>query len=396
MKTLIALLLLCAAPLFAGEKLPPGPPWKQDLQEAVKLALEGDKPIFAYFTKTYCPHCVPVEENLLPSEKLKPVYDDVIWLHVYNDFKEGEADRAATRTRIRFSVSSWPQLLLIDPYTLEIVGETGREVDGFLKAVEATAIKPPKYAKADELLKTLKEADALAAELETKPTDKAAKQALDSEDVVARFRAAEYFGKEDPSQLMGKAAELLKVKNDLLRYEVCKAISGAGEKATFTDELVTQLEELARDPKDSLNPNVLRINAVQALSACGDKDSLAVIKPFAIEGQANNGLTGTTVDAIGAIARRVESAKAAAAEILLECFIESTGGNTDQKQIDWYAPMAKRIAERAHKYLQELTGTKVDFPKDYNEETRAALKKAFEEPVIEMTEKAAKAEKKKR
>jgi hypothetical protein len=53
MRTLIALLLLCSAPLFAGEKMPEGPPWQQDLQEAVKLALEGDKPIFAYFTKTY-------------------------------------------------------------------------------------------------------------------------------------------------------------------------------------------------------------------------------------------------------------------------------------------------------------------------------------------------------
>jgi hypothetical protein len=52
MRMLIAL-ILCAAPLFAGEKMPEGPPWQQDLQEAVKLALEGDRPIFAYFTKTY-------------------------------------------------------------------------------------------------------------------------------------------------------------------------------------------------------------------------------------------------------------------------------------------------------------------------------------------------------
>jgi hypothetical protein len=47
------LLLLCASPLLAGETKPVGPPWQDDLQTAVKLALEGDKPIFAYFTKTY-------------------------------------------------------------------------------------------------------------------------------------------------------------------------------------------------------------------------------------------------------------------------------------------------------------------------------------------------------
>lgn len=50
---LIVLVALFAAPLMAGEKLPEGPPWKQDLQQAVEEALKGDKPIFVYFTKTY-------------------------------------------------------------------------------------------------------------------------------------------------------------------------------------------------------------------------------------------------------------------------------------------------------------------------------------------------------
>ena len=55
MKTipLMLALLFCAAPCFAGEKLPEGPPWRQDIQTAVQEALEGDKPIFLYFTKTY-------------------------------------------------------------------------------------------------------------------------------------------------------------------------------------------------------------------------------------------------------------------------------------------------------------------------------------------------------
>ncbi|MCB9892903.1 MAG: hypothetical protein H6839_00470 [Planctomycetes bacterium] len=339
---------------------------------------------------------MPVEEQLLPSPKLKPIYDDIVWLHVYNDFKEGDADRAATRIRIRFSVSSWPQLLLVDPYTLEVVGETGRQVDGFLKAVQNTKIKPPKYAKAEELLKKLKEGEELASELETKPSAKAAKKALESEDLVARFRAVEYFGKEDPKELVAKAGELLKVKNDLLRYEVCKAIKNAGEKVTFTDEVVTQLEDLVRDPKDSRNPNVLRSYAIGALALCGDADSLEAIKPHAVEGAANNGTTGTAVDAIGQIGKRVDDAKAPAAQILLDCFIESTGGNEDAKQIEWYAGMARRIAEKAHAHLQELTGKKVDFPKDYNEQTRADLRKAFEESVKEMVEKAEKANKRKK
>ncbi|MCA8945638.1 MAG: hypothetical protein KDB29_05390 [Planctomycetes bacterium] len=333
---------------------------------------------------------------MLPSEKLKPIYDKIVWLHVYNDFEEGDADRAATRIRIRFSVSSWPQLLLVDPYTLEVVGQTGRQVDSFLKAVENVKIERPKYAKNDELLKKLKEGEELASELETKPTAKGAKKALESDDLVARFRAVEYFGKEDPSELVEKAGEFLKVKNDLLRYEVCKAITAAGEKVTFTDEVVRQLEEIVRDPKDSRNPNVLRSYAIAALGACGTAESLEAIKPHAVEGKANNSTTGVAVDAIGEIGKRSKEAGAAAAAILLDCFIESTGGNTEQKQIDWYAGMAKRIAEKAHKHLQELTGKKTDFPKTYNEETRAELRKAFEEEVRDLVEKAEKANKRKK
>jgi len=52
--------------------------------------------------------------------------------------------------------------------------------------------------------------------------------------------------------------------------------------------------------------------------------------------------------------------------------------------------MAARVAEKAHTHLQELTGKKVEFPKQYNEQTRAELKKAFEESVKELTEKAGK------
>ncbi|MCA8911267.1 MAG: HEAT repeat domain-containing protein [Planctomycetes bacterium] len=332
---------------------------------------------------------MPVEEQLLPSPKLKPIYDDIVWLHVYNDFKEGDADRAATRIRIRFSVSSWPQLLLVDPYTLEVVGETGRQVDGFLKAVADVKIQKPKYAKADELMKKLKEAEELAAELETKPNAKLVKKALESDDVVVRYRAAEYLSKEDPDELAKRAPELLKTPNDLLRYAVCQAIAKAGEKVTFTEDLVTALEDIARDPKDSRNPNVMRINAVQALARCGDAGSLEVIKPFA-QGAANNGLTGISVDAIGEIGARSKEAKAPAAQILLECFPESTGGNKDAKSIEWYSKMAGRIAEKAHKHLQDLTGKKPEFPKTYNEETRAELKKAFEEEVAKLVKKAEK------
>ncbi len=47
------LLLLASAALAGSDTPPEGPPWKRDLLEAHKEALESGKPIFLYFTKTY-------------------------------------------------------------------------------------------------------------------------------------------------------------------------------------------------------------------------------------------------------------------------------------------------------------------------------------------------------
>ena len=48
------IMLLLTSVALAGSDTPPeGPPWKRDLLEAHKEALEAGKPIFLYFTKTY-------------------------------------------------------------------------------------------------------------------------------------------------------------------------------------------------------------------------------------------------------------------------------------------------------------------------------------------------------
>ena len=47
-------LLWSGVMVWAGSETPPkGPPWHQNLLEAQKLALDEDKPILFYFTKTY-------------------------------------------------------------------------------------------------------------------------------------------------------------------------------------------------------------------------------------------------------------------------------------------------------------------------------------------------------
>lgn len=53
-RTLVTLSVLSLA-AFAGESEnpPEGPPWRRDLAEARKEALEKGLPLFVYFTKTY-------------------------------------------------------------------------------------------------------------------------------------------------------------------------------------------------------------------------------------------------------------------------------------------------------------------------------------------------------
>ncbi len=50
----LAVLLWPGNSLLAGSETPPeGPPWQRKLEVARRLALEANKPIFVYFTKTY-------------------------------------------------------------------------------------------------------------------------------------------------------------------------------------------------------------------------------------------------------------------------------------------------------------------------------------------------------
>ena len=47
-----ATLVALATTALAGSETPPeGPPWRRDLVEAQRVALETGKPIFCYFTK---------------------------------------------------------------------------------------------------------------------------------------------------------------------------------------------------------------------------------------------------------------------------------------------------------------------------------------------------------
>lgn len=292
---------------------------------------------------------------MLPHPDLKPAYEKVVWLYVYRNFKRDEDDRQAERISLRFGVTSWPQLFLVDPATLKILTHTGRTTESFLAAVERTQVGRASDSSAHGRLMA---AETRAVDLEKKPSKRKALKALIDEDVVVRARALEVLAEKAPKEIAKRASDLLQVPNDPFRYLVCQALAKEGDVRA-----ADALEALVKEPKDSLNPNVLRIRAVQALAACGDADSVAVIAPHAASGVWRNGLTGIAIDALAGIAKRHKHAREAIAKVLRSAYPEPP--LEDERGIRACTALAKRI----HKALADPR----PFPDVYDAAARKLL-----------------------
>lgn len=303
-----------------------------------------------------------LEEQLLPHKDLKPLYDQAIWLYVYRTFKKDAADRTAERISIRFGLTSWPQLILVDPVTLEVSQHAGRTVASFKQAFPKAqlAAKPAGVVKLNAVMR-LAQAEAKAIRLESGATADAAGEKLLDEDIVVRTRALEILAEHEPKAIAKEARTLLGTPNDPFRYLVCKVLTRHPDaKANGA------LEDLVRKPSPSLNPNVLRIRAVQALGASGDAGSVAVIGPHAISGAYFNGLTGIAVDALAAIGRRDAAATAAVRALLLKAYPAPPDDGNERK-----LRACTALAKRVHKAL----GSSLPFPETYDAKARAALMK---------------------
>jgi hypothetical protein len=305
---------------------------------------------------------VVVEGQLLPSKELRPVYDKAVWLYVYRDFSKSPADLAAERVCLRLGMSSYPQHFLIDPATLERLADTGREVPGFVAAMNRVHVKP---AESLDAAKRLREADDRAAALEKSGSPAAAAKALADPDLLVRIRAVEILAEKEPEGLVPRAADLLKTENDGFRYLVCDGLKKAAKP-----ECARALEALLKDPGDSLNPNVVRIHAAQALATCGDAGSVEALRPWASSGEFLNGLTRISVDALAAVAARAEKARPAVREALAASYPPPPADKASMQN-------CLGLARAVHAALEKLTGKKVPFPDPYDAAARDKLAKAW-------------------
>ncbi len=306
-----------------------------------------------------------MERGLLSDKELAADYDGVVWMYLFQDFSQSEADRAAERVAIRFGISSWPQHFLVDPFTLEKIGDTGRSLPSFRAAVgkAKVAAGPAKPTVAE-----LANADALARSLEQDADVATARKHLRHEDRVVAFRALQLVARQAPKDLVPESGWLLALPNDQIRGLVCDVLAEHGDAGARD-----ALHGLVRDPARSENPNVLRIRATKALGRCGDASSLAVMAPFAASGLYRNGLTNVSIQAVAAIAARVPAAKDEAVAILARAYPPLPGGDAAAAE----QRMCEALAKNVHDTLQKLTGKRLAFPSPYTAETRQALMRGW-------------------
>jgi len=308
---------------------------------------------------------VVLEKQLLPSAGLKPAYDKVVWLYVFRDFSRSEADLKAERISLRFGLTSWPQLILVHPESLRALRHTGRTVASFLAAVNSARVTASESSTPLELVK---QADTRAIQLEKNPSAELAKQYLDDEDIVVRYRALSILAEEDPESVAASAESLLGARNDPFRYEVCKVLARTGNAAAKG-----ALESLVRRPAHSNNPNVLRSRAVEALAACGDAESVAVIRPLT-NGSYLNMLTGTAVASLAAIADRYPEARDRIRQVLIEAYPKPP---TEPSQTR--ARYCLSLARRVHSAIEKITGESRAFPNVYDPAAREKLMRSWQD-----------------
>jgi hypothetical protein len=316
-----------------------------------------------------------VERDVLPSEKLKPYYDKVVWLYCYNDFSKSDKDLKAERIRMRFGVSSWPQLLFMDAATLAVIHEGARDVAGLIQAIDDAASKVKRPDNAKELHKKLADAEELAAKLHKARAVPEARKNVMSDDLVVRAICVEILAKEDPDALLEHALKLLDTPADQTRSGVCKAIATAKKLPKDEKEVTAlrlKLEAIFKDPKGSRNPNVLRFAIAEALGRVGDARTLEVLKPVAVEGAYFNGLTRIVDETVAAIGARDDAALETAVAILIDALPVANAADGERG-----AKACANLAAFVYEKLKALTGLDPGFPRDYTEATRKELQEKF-------------------
>lgn len=336
---------------------------------------------------------------MLPSKKLEPWYDKVIWLFVSRNFKKDHKDIVAMRSHDRFGISSWPQMILFDGRDDLVMQEMPRKLEMFIKGLDrgVTAYGKRQWqpkASAEEraqlrvrsqqrtiALESLLEQHSKGAKLTDADLDAAEKDLLSTDsDIVVRLRALRLLAQLRPGTIVEHAARWLTVANDPWRYELLGILSRhAKPDPNLTRELVILFEQ-AGEAVPSRNPNVLRIKVADCLARVGDADALNALKVPALEANPRNGLTHTVIRAVGAIAARSRGEpRQRAMGILAESLPPAVAPTGNDRTTKLATRRALGVLRTTLQTLAPLVGdaTLPALPKTWSESDRASMQRSL-------------------
>lgn len=269
---------------------------------------------------------MPVEEQLLPHKDLSVYYNKVTWLYVCRTFKQDAKDLEALRTHDRVGVSSWPQMFLLDPVKLRKLAAPARQLPRFKRAFDEVLAAwqgrqaPTQEARTASIAssrqdraRTLDLERALAAA--APPGDKLLAEAGAwvedaARDPVLRQRSLQLLAAKSPQRLEGKAAALLTdLDLDPWRYAVMEYM--AAHPQPEDDRSVLRLMAEVGGQRPSLNPNVVRIRAVNLLARIGGSAAFTALLPQLRDADPRMALTRLLPDALAQIAGRQSDAAVA-------------------------------------------------------------------------------------
>lgn len=266
---------------------------------------------------------------MFPSPQLKSIYDRFVWVFQSNRFGKSPEDDAIGRMEMRFGVTSYPRTYIVDPRTLEVIGNFGRTEKQILAAAEQANLRPG----ASTVLPDLAEIDALAEEVQLSDSAELAKRHLEHTDIVVSTCAVKVLARKDPAFLASKARELLLNESDIVRFAVLRVIPDHPDTG-----LRDTLAGFVANPKGSRNPNVLRCLSLEALGACGTDKDLALIQPYAEAANPYNMLTANAVKGLLRLGKRFPGIRNECRAVLKRSYptqaASSWGGKRLTKAID--------------------------------------------------------------
>ena|GEM_PF-7052742 len=278
------------------------------------------------------------------------------------------ADLEALRVHDRFGITSWPQMIVCDPRDTRVIGMPERTTESVTALFDRAlgALTTPVAIRLPEQSPTPLELERLLLRLEagestgvvvTQERAQLLERLLvrDGSDIVVRLRALQIMLRTDPETVRQHAPALLGVPNDPFRYAVLGLLAEQPDPTVEKDLL--RLFTGAGTEVPSLNPNVLRINAVRALGSGGGPEAIEAFAAVLAEPEPRNYLHRLLVETCGEIgARADDSVRARITGVLLGAVPAAVVGGADEDLALTEDRLARAMARSIRAACEHLTG----------------------------------------